>query len=549
MNVNDSNPHAQTMRTTTLIKVVAIALLLAEVLLISTLMDAATIADNRNASLVWILSHAALLIQWSAVAAGAYLLIRIASPEPLPASLQNSQAQSPLILIVKLAINLIAYALFFSLSVQIFKPMATDAGGNLGLATLLWLTCGLTVLLTVLLMILPLRSWWHFGAAQKQALLLCALVATIVTAVSLLSKSLWPTFIYPTFAASEWLLQLFVPAVYSVPEKLYLGVDQFVVHISATCSGVEGMGLAVCFTLLYLYIQRDQLRFPQALILLPLAAVLSWLLNVVRIALLILLGEFVSPDFAIGGFHSQAGWFTFIGLAMAIIYGFNRIPWFKHQSQTAPVAVPLKRDTASAILISFILFLLGALIMGLESRPLNWLYPIKALLGGAALLYFWRTLQIPTPTRLPEAILWGLAGLALWLLLIPTDSGFNQTLSASLGEGALALSIVWVAIRCLGSIVIAPIIEELLFRSYLLARIAGQPIDHRQPLPFHWLSLIVSSLAFGAIHNQWLAGALVGVLFAVARYRGNITSAIIAHATTNAGLCLYAILFGQWSYL
>jgi len=66
---------------------------------------------------------------------------------------------------------------------------------------------------------------------------------------------------------------------------------------------------------------------------------------------------------------------------------------------------------------------------------------------------------------------------------------------------------------------------------------------------FTWLSFIVSSVAFGALHGQaWLAGVVVGMLFAGAlAWRRSLADAVVAHATTNALLCGYVIATGSWT--
>jgi len=53
---------------------------------------------------------------------------------------------------------------------------------------------------------------------------------------------------------------------------------------------------------------------------------------------------------------------------------------------------------------------------------------------------------------------------------------------------------------------------------------------------------------FGVLHGRlWFAGILAGLLysFAVIR-RGRIGEAVAAHATTNALLTAYVLLYGAW---
>jgi exosortase E/protease (VPEID-CTERM system) len=227
------------------------------------------------------------------------------------------------------------------------------------------------------------------------------------------------------------------------------------------------------------------------------------------------------------------------------------VTWFKHaDAETAATpTVPLKEDLPSSILICFILFLIGALISGFDQEPLNWLYPVKVLLGALPVIILWKTLKISMPSRIWEATGFGVLVCIVWVVLIPVDEEFNAAQVAALSGTAWAAQWAWVAIRFAGSILVAPVVEELFFRSYLLSRMSSQPMDHSKPMQFNLLGLAFSSLAFAFIHQDWIAGGLAGAIYGFARYRGNLGTAIWAHGVTNALLCVYAIGFNQWGYL
>src|SRR4029450_12312874 len=70
---------------------------------------------------------------------------------------------------------------------------------------------------------------------------------------------------------------------------------------------------------LYLWLFRTHLRFPQALVLLPLGALASWVANALRLAALVALGTSVSPALAQGGFHSQAGWIACLLVGLGVM--------------------------------------------------------------------------------------------------------------------------------------------------------------------------------------------------------------------------------------
>lgn len=115
----------------------------------------------------------------------------------------------------------------------------------------------------------------------------------------------WPQLTAMTFHAVAGLLTSIGAPVYEDAAGYILGVGDFYVHIAHQCSGVEGLALVTGFTVLYAALFRDQIRVPQYwLVVLPLGLVLSWSLNVLRIAVLIVMGDLISPELAVNGFHS-----------------------------------------------------------------------------------------------------------------------------------------------------------------------------------------------------------------------------------------------------
>jgi membrane protease YdiL (CAAX protease family) len=62
------------------------------------------------------------------------------------------------------------------------------------------------------------------------------------------------------------------------------------------------------------------------------------------------------------------------------------------------------------------------------------------------------------------------------------------------------------------------------------------------------VAVLVSSLAFGTMHGpRWIAGALAGLIYAIAYLRrGRIGDAVIAHAVTNALLACVVVSMRKW---
>jgi CAAX prenyl protease-like protein len=107
----------------------------------------------------------------------------------------------------------------------------------------------------------------------------------------------------------------------------------------------------------------------------------------------------------------------------------------------------------------------------------------------------------------------------------------------------------WLLFRVVGSTVTVPIAEELFFRGFVVRRCIDADADRVPVGQLTWLSFIVSSVAFGALHGQaWLAGVVVGMLFAGAlAWRRSLADAVVAHATTNALVSGYVLATGSWT--
>ena len=67
-------------------------------------------------------------------------------------------------------------------------------------------------------------------------------------------------------------------------------------------------------------------------------------------------------------------------------------------------------------------------------------------------------------------------------------------------------------------------------------------------LAFSWFAYLLSSLLFGLLHADWIAGIAAGLVFGWVRYRSDsIGDAIVAHASANAFLTGYIVVTGHWS--
>ena len=93
----------------------------------------------------------------------------------------------------------------------------------------------------------------------------------------------------------------------------------------------------------------------------------------------------------------------------------------------------------------------------------------------------------------------------------------KSTTESELGLGLASLGAgwgtVWLVFRIVGSVVTVPIAEELAFRGYLTRRLITSEFQDVPLGRFTWVSFLLSSVLFGALHSRWLAGTLAGMLY------------------------------------
>ena len=73
-------------------------------------------------------------------------------------------------------------------------------------------------------------------------------------------------------------------------------------RLQSVALGIAGIILMCAVMSGYIVLFRKRLKVERALLLLPIAAGLSWVLNAVRITVLLMIGAYVSPELAVGGF-------------------------------------------------------------------------------------------------------------------------------------------------------------------------------------------------------------------------------------------------------
>jgi CAAX prenyl protease-like protein len=95
----------------------------------------------------------------------------------------------------------------------------------------------------------------------------------------------------------------------------------------------------------------------------------------------------------------------------------------------------------------------------------------------------------------------------------------------------------------------APIMEELFWRSFLARYIISADFIRIEVGRFTPASFFLSALLFGLEHNLWLAGIMAGIGFNLVLYRTrSIAQCILSHAVANLLLGIYVLRSGQWQF-
>lgn len=130
----------------------------------------------------------------------------------------------------------------------------------------------------------------------------------------------------------------------------------------------------------------------------------------------------------------------------------------------------------------------------------------------------------------------GVAAIAIWIAIdplysYPTMTGYEPT------------NIFQIAIKLIGLLFVASFFEELLIRRWLHNMLSGKADGE-----FSWIAFIMTSVIFGIVHHQWLAGIIAGAMLALLLYKTKkIEACILAHLVANAILAIVVLSQSWWT--
>ena len=408
-----------------------------------------------------------------------------------------------------------------------------------------WALFGTAAVLAAGLAMMPWSLWRDAGRALGGTWLYAGSIALLGIGAWQGSERLWAPTAGLTFNLVQRILLPIIPTLRADAATRVLATDRFAVEITEVCSGLEGMGLMLAFTVAWLLYFRKEYVFPRALLLIPAGLAAMFALNVVRIAALMLIGYSGFPDVASYGFHSQAGWIAFNSVACGLAFLSRRSAWFNH---TAPKTMTAATDNPTA---AYLMPLLAILAAGTLSQALSAgfenLYPLRPVAGLCTLALYrnkLKTLDWHWTWRGPAV---GILVFLVWMLaahvLLPPSP-----MPEKLASMSTVMRGFWIVSRIAGSVLLVPIAEELAYRGYLMRRWINADFESVPFRSVHWLALTTTAIVFGLAHGAlWLPGIVAGLGYGLILIRrGRIGEAVAAHATSNALIAISVLGAGQW---
>jgi CAAX prenyl protease-like protein len=206
-------------------------------------------------------------------------------------------------------------------------------------------------------------------------------------------------------------------------------------------------------------------------------------------------------------------------------------------------------DTAR-YLVPLLAFVAAALVTGLGSTGrFDRLEILRLVAAGFALWLYRDTWRAVRPNAWSwTAPLGGLVVFFIWMALEASPSGSGAASPLEIDGWPRWQFALWISSRLVGSVLVVPLIEELAFRGFLLRRLVAADFTGVSYRHATVLAVVVSSVAFGALHERWIAGTVAGLVYAgVAYWRGRLGDAVLAHSVTNALIASVALGTGRWS--
>lgn len=406
------------------------------------------------------------------------------------------------------------------------------------------------ILCASLLVIAPFNFWQKLARTQIKSLLIATLGVVLYASNQLyLSKFevFWSGLILqPTILLAKTFARIIGLKTINHNNPQHFGTADFVVDIGPTCLGYQGVSIILIVLSAYFLIQRKYLRFPNVLLLFPISILILLLLNAFRISVLVSIGHWWSPEVAVTGFHSTAGWVELLLTLFGILWFTSSSRWLvknvRKKSQ-------LRLHREEFWLIPQLALIATSFVTTMFTGNFNWAYPIPIAIAIAAIWKIRNILPSIKVDNFAYPLIAGIAVFVFWIYAIPVDPKASNIFDDQIFSFPIALMVLWLIFRVAGSSIVVPIVEELAFRGFLWKYLETNLRDKLDARLIPYFTLITSSIIFGIFHSNWFAafcaGLVYGLLYLFSR---SLINTILAHAVTNFLISIYVLSTNHWSY-
>ena len=186
-------------------------------------------------------------------------------------------------------------------------------------------------------------------------------------------------------------------------------------------------------------------------------------------------------------------------------------------------------------------------------------YPLRTLAVAAVVVAFSRGVIDWRPKRAVWSVLVGLAVFGIWIapdLLFPGYRQhwlFRNALTAAAPAGlppAVRTSLWYVAFRVGGAVLLVPVVEELVWRAWLMRRLISADFGTVPLGAYGAQAFWITAALFASEHGAyWDVGLAAGIAYGWWMIRTHsLADCILAHAVTNACLAACVLVYGRWEY-
>jgi len=177
-------------------------------------------------------------------------------------------------------------------------------------------------------------------------------------------------------------------------------------------------------------------------------------------------------------------------------------------------------------------------------------YAVKTIATAILVIYYFKKYKEIKKFKLDvPAVLLGILIFIIWISLEGLYPRFGSPTVLNPLDFGSQFFLPIIIIKLTGLILVAPLIEELFVRSFLI-RIFVDADYEKVPIgKYTHLSFIITVIFFGFSHSMWLPGIITAVLLNLLLYKTkSIGSCIQAHAAANISLAIYVLATHNWIF-